>query len=461
MGNSKVLVIGLDCAGPQLVFGKLKDHLPNLASMIDGGIYGELESCHPPITIPAWTVMFTGKNPGRLGLYGFRHRKENSYTDFYIATSGFVRESTVWELAAKHGNHSCIVGVPPSYPPKPLNGCMISCFITPDASKEYTYPPTLKAEIEQLVGKYVFDVEFRTEQRRRLLAELYDMTEKHFKTIKYLMAEKPWNLFVFVEIGVDRVHHAFWKFFDPEHHKYVANSEFEDVIPEYYKLIDQQIGELLGLAGEDTAIITVSDHGVKRMKGAFCINQWLIEEGLLKLKHNPTSIVDLEKAPVDWSETKVWGWGGYYARIFLNVKGREPDGKIPPESYESFREEVADRLKGITDSEGRRMNMKVFKPEEIYPVTNGDPPDLMVYFDDLYWRSAGTIGHKTIHLPENDKGPDDAMHDMQGLFILYDKAERFGRKKLSALKIADVASTILSLLGIPIPEGLEGKSLVG
>jgi predicted AlkP superfamily phosphohydrolase/phosphomutase len=459
-GKTKVLVVGLDCAGPELVFDKFKDELPNLSAMIDNGIYGELESCHPPITIPAWAVMFTGKSPGKLGLYGFRHRKGNSYTDFYIATSHFVKEPTVWDLASKYGKKACVVGVPPSYPPKPLNGHLISCFITPDTAKEYTYPSNLKHEVEQLVGRYVFDVEFRTEEREKLLRELYDMTEKRFKVLKYLVAEKPWDLFIFVEIGVDRVHHAFWKFFDKEHHKYVAGNEFEDVIPNYYKFLDERIGELIKLAGQDAIVMVVSDHGVKRMKGAFCVNEWLAEEGLLKFKRKPDSVLDLEKTSVDWAETKVWGWGGYYARIFLNVKGREPEGVIPQESYESFRYELIDRLRNITDPEGHRMDMKVFKPEEIYPVLNGDPPDLMVYFDDLYWRSAGTVGHGTIYLPENDKGPDDAMHSMHGIFILYDEAERFSKAKVNGLRLSDVAPTILSLLGLQSPPDIEGRAVV-
>ena len=157
---------------------------------------------------------------------------------------------------------------------------------------------------------------------------------------------------------------------------------------------------------------------------------------------------------------KFWGWGGYYARIFLNVKGREIQGKIPPENYESFRDEIVDKLKNITDFEGRKMETKIFKPEKIYPVLNGDPPDLMVYFDDLYWRSAGTLGHQTVYLSENDKGPDDAVHSMDGIFILYDKLGRFKKEKIDGLKIIDVASTILKLMDIPVPKDFEGKSIM-
>ncbi|HID10402.1 MAG TPA: nucleotide pyrophosphatase, partial [Candidatus Latescibacteria bacterium] len=161
----KIFVIGLDAAPPKLVFEDFRDELPNLAEMMDHGVYGPLESCDPPITIPAWAVMTTSRNPGTLGLYGFRHRKKGSYTEFYIASSLSVREETIWDILSREGLKSCVVGVPPSYPPKPLNGLLVSCFITPDATKEYTYPPSLKREVERLVGEYMFDVKFRTEER--------------------------------------------------------------------------------------------------------------------------------------------------------------------------------------------------------------------------------------------------------------------------------------------------------
>jgi len=458
MAGRRVLVIGLDSAPPELLFRDFVGELPNIGEMLEDGIYGSMLSCHPPITIPAWTVMVTGRNPGSLGLYGFRHRKRNSYTEFYIANSYSIKEKTVWDVLSQDGKHSCVVSVPPSYPPKPLRGCLVSCFITPSAEKDYTYPAGLKVEIEQLIGRYMFDVEFRTEERRKLLKELYDMTERRFKTVSHLMGKRKWDFFMFVEIGVDRVHHAFWKFFDRTHQKYVPGNEFEDVIRDYYKFIDVKVGELLKKAGKDTVVFVVSDHGTKKMKGAFCINEWLSNEGYLSAK-TPERAVDLEEADVNWSRTKAWGWGGYYARVFLNVKGREPLGCIEPENYESEREELAEKIRGIRDPDGRRMNTKVFKPEELYPELKGDPPDLLVYFDDLYWRSAGTLGQNTIYLSENDKGPDDAVHSMYGTYIMHDPERTLGRKELTEVDILDVAPTLLKVLGYPRLEGLEGRVL--
>jgi len=453
--SKKVLVIGLDAAPPELVFKTFYEKLPNLRHLMENGIYARMTSAHPPITIPAWMVMVTSKKMGKLGLYGFRHRKPGTYNDIWIAHSLAVKEKTVWDILSEHKKQVIVIGVPPTYPPKPVNGYLISCFITPTTKKDYTYPKELKREIEELVGEYLIDVEFRTEQKDRLLKQLYEMTEKRFRVIEYLMTHKPWNFFIFVEIGVDRIQHAFWKFFDKQHHLYQPGNKYENVIKKYYQLIDEKIGKLLKFIDNDTVVIVVSDHGAKRMKGAFCINEWLIKKGYLTLKKQPEKVVSLEEAEVDWSKTKVWGWGGYHARVFFNIKGREPRGVIEPEKYQSFRKQLIEEITTIRGPNSEQWDTKVYTPEELYPRGRGDYPDLTVYFDDLSWRSAGTIGHNKLYLSENDKGPDDAVHSHHGIFILYDPNQKIG-KRIPDIDILDVAPTILKIMDIPIPSDLEG-----
>jgi predicted AlkP superfamily phosphohydrolase/phosphomutase len=307
------------------------------------------------------------------------------------------------------------------------------------------------------VGQYVFDVPFRRDDRDALLQEIYDMSRKRFRVIKYLLQNKEWDFFAFMEIGVDRIHHAFWKYFDPAHHLY-QSSPFQSVIPDYYRYLDEEIGDLLSLLPAQTSVLIVSDHGVKRMKGAFCLNEWLVTEGYLVLKTTPPHQLGLEQADVDWGRTTAWGWGGYYARIFLNVQGREPQGVIKPEDYECFRDELAQKLQQIRGPQGEEWKTRIFKPQEIYPQTKGDCPDLMVYFDDLYWRSAGTLGHNALYLPENDTGPDDAVHSEDGIFLLYNDQQNQPRE-LDAT-IYDIAPTILHLMSAPIPPLLPGESLL-
>ena len=455
--HKKLMIIGLDCATPKTLFKDFLDDCPNIKKMVAEGAYGKLRSSDPPITIPAWMVMVTGKKPGTLGIYGFRHRKENSYTDYWVANSKIINEPKIWDIISEKGLKSIILGIPPTYPVKPLNGCLVSGFIAPDTLSEFTYPPELKKEISENVGDYILDVKFRTNAKEQLLIDLYQMTKIHFNTVKYLIKTKEWNYCHFVIIGLDRLHHAFWKYYDKSHHKYEPGNMFESAIKNFYKFLDKQVGEILELIDEkNTTIMIVSDHGAKAMKGCLCVNMALEKLGLLKFKNNPKPRTRLEDAEIDWGKTYAWGWGGYYARIFLNIKGREPNGIIKPEEYEKWREKIANLLKNVKDDKGNSMDTKVFKPEELYDTIRGDAPDLMVYFDDLNWRSAGTVGYDTMYLDENDTGPDDAVHDYYGIFIIYDPKRKIS-KKLPTQNILDIAPTALNILGVDIPKDLEGK----
>ena len=285
------------------------------------------------------------------------------------------------------------------------------------------------------------------------------MTEIRFDVIKYLIKEKDWKFFMFVEIGLDRIHHAFWKYFDEEHHLYIPGNKFQKVVEDYHIYIDKKLGELLSLLDEDTAILVASDHGAKRMKGAFCFNSWLIKEGLLDPRSPVKGVKRLEDANINWGNTTAWGWGGYYARLFLNVKGREDECVINPEDYELIRDEIAERIKSIKGPMGEVWKTKVLKPDKLFQECRGNPPDLMVYLDDLNWRSAGTLGQRNLYLPENDTGPDDAVHDKYGLYIYYDPQKNFGGVE-KELNIIDIAPTVLKALDISIPEKLEGKPLI-
>jgi predicted AlkP superfamily phosphohydrolase/phosphomutase len=225
---------------------------------------------------------------------------------------------------------------------------------------------------------------------------------------------------------------------------------------DYYKYLDKEIGETFKLLDDDTLIIIVSDHGAKKMVGGICINEWLIQNGYMKLVQYPSEITPFNKLVVDWENTKVWGEGGYYGRIFMNVKGREPKGVIAQSHYEHFRNELIKKLEDLRDENGKSINTKVFKPEDIYSECNGIPPDLIVYYGNLDWRSIGSVGTKTIWASENDTGPDDANHSQYGIFIMQDSRKQHGMQR-KGVTIYDIAPTILNYMGVKAPDDMEGK----
>ncbi len=455
----KVFVVGIDCGEPSLVFERWRDRLPNLGRLMQAGTYGELTSTIPAITVPAWASMLSSKDPGQLGFYGFRNRADHSYERMTIATARAIKVPRAWNLISAAGKKVVVAGVPQTYPVEPVNGALISSFLTPSTQSQYTHPPELKAEIEGLLdGEYMFDVgQFRTENKDDLLAQIYRMAERQHTVVKHLMTSRPWDFFMHVDMGVDRMHHGFWKFFDATHPKHEPGNPYENAIRDYYVHLDAQIGERLALLDEETAVLVVSDHGAKPMVGGICFNEWLKQEGYLVLEHQPAGIVPLEKCEVDWSRTQAWGSGGYYARLFLNVKGREPEGIIEPEDYERVRDELAERIAAITDPEGKPIGSVAYKPEDIYAEVNNIAPDLIVYFGNLSWRSLGSLGTGQVHTFENDTGPDDANHAQEGLYIYYNP-QRPGEGSGPRRHLMDVAPTLLDLVGVDVPKDMRGSS---
>ena len=414
------------------------------------GVYGPLRSCEPPITVPAWSVMLSGKDPGQLGIYGFRNRADYSYERMQIATSLAVTHPRVWDILGEQGFRSVVVGVPQTYPVRPINGWLVSSFLTPPTARQWTYPASLAQEITQVLGgePYEFDVmDFRTEDKDRLLADIYRMTEKRFQVIHHLL-DKPWDFFMFVEIGVDRIHHGLWKYMDPRHPKHMPANPYQDAIRSYYRYLDGEIGRLLDRLDGNTRVLVVSDHGAQPMMGGFAINEWLIREGYLVLKEYPDRPTPFIKAEVDWSRTVAWGSGGYYARVHLNVQGREPQGIVSPAEYERVREELRAKLEATVDHLGRPLGTVVRTPEEIYREVRNIPPDLLVYLGNLAWRSVGSVGLGRVHTFENDTGPDDANHDWDGIFIAWDPREPWGGKKVEGLHIQEIAGMILEWIGV-------------
>jgi predicted AlkP superfamily phosphohydrolase/phosphomutase len=457
--SGKVAVIGLDCADPGLVFDSWLDELPNLRELVRAGTWGPLRSVDPPITVPAWSCMLSGSDPGELGIYGFRNRADYGYDSLTVADSRALRVDRVWDRLGRAGKHVVVVGVPQTSPPFPVNGELVSCFLTSDTRRDaYTYPAELGAEIESLVGAYRVDVrDFRSDDRDRILSEVYAMTEQHFAVSRHLLDTRPWDFFMMVEIGLDRMHHAFWRFLDPAHPRYEPDHRYRDVIRSYYAYLDDEIGELLERFDDDTAVMVVSDHGARPMEGAICVNEWLMQEGYLVLAEPVEGPTPFRDAAVDWTRTRAWGEGGYYCRLCLNVRGREPEGIVEPDDYARLRDELAERLERLPGADGQQIGTRAFRPEELWRERRAIPPDLVVYFGDLGWRSNGSLGHGRHWTLDNDTGPDDANHDRDGIFVL--AAPGVPAERRDDLAIYDVAPTILGLAGMAPDARMRGREL--
>lgn len=458
----KVFFLGIDSAVPDLVLDRWRDDLPNLRFLAGNGISGELESSFPAITVPAWSSMLSGKDPGELGIYGFRNRADHSYDNMFIATSGSVREKRIWDYLSEAGRQSIIIGVPQTYPVKPLRGSLVSGFMTPDIQSKFTFPSSLKDEVLQIVPDYDFDVHnFRTDRKDWLLDQLTTMMERRYQLVDHLLREKPWDFFMLMEIGIDRLQHGFWSYFDPEHRHHTPGNPYENAIHDAYVRMDEKLGQWMNILDKDTILITASDHGAKRMDGGICINEWLWKNGYLAFKKDPPqgTLTRFEDLEVNWEKTAAWGSGGYYGRVFLNIRDREPQGTIAADQVERVRSDLAEKIRAIPDDQGKPLQTIISFPEDRYHEVHGVAPDLMIYFGSLHWRSVGTLGHGSFTTLENDTGPDDCNHGEMGIALVYDPLEKKRSGVLKNAQLMDLTPTLLQVFGLDVPPAVHGTPL--
>ena len=450
------MVVGLDCAAPELVFDRYRDAMPFLAGLMARGTWGPMRSSEPPITVPAWTCMVSGRDAGELGLYGFRNRIPRE-TELGLASGRDVRVKRVWDWLGDHGYRVAPLFVPLTSPPTPVRGQMVSGFMHPGGDGPWCFPPGLGEDLEHRFGPYEADVEdFRSDDLDRIYRDIVSMTDQHFDIARFIWSDRKPDFMMMVEIGLDRFHHAFWRHIDPEHPRHEPGNAYEHLGREYYARLDRQIGQLCNPLDDDSVVLVVSDHGARAMHGGFCINEWLIARGYLALRKAPERAGPLNHDDIDWRRTKVWAEGGYYARIFFNVAGREPNGIVPASDVGVLRASVRKALQTLCDDDGARIPVQIRDPQEYYRQARGFPPDLMVYFDDLKLRAIGSVGTGRTVVTENDTGPDTCNHAWNGIFVM-SGGDAPTRGRIEGAEIYDITPTILGLFGVPRPPDILGR----
>ena len=182
MTAMKVMIIGLDCAEPSLVLERWRDELPTLGGLMERGALRAADLGRAA-DHRAGVVVHDGEphagRPRHLRLP--QPRRPLATTGSSSRTATHVKAPRLWDLATRNGKPSIVLGVPGTYPPRPLNGVMVTCFLTPSIESQYTYPPLLAREVEQVVGEYLFDcTNFRTDDKDDLLRQVYEMTDRRF-----------------------------------------------------------------------------------------------------------------------------------------------------------------------------------------------------------------------------------------------------------------------------------------
>ncbi len=391
--------------------------------------------------------------------------------------------------------------MPVTYPPQPHNGITIAGMLTPGEDAAYTYPPELKARLQQAIGAYRANPYAAITQSKAFLREALYWVKQRERANRWLWEQERWDLFVSVIQAPDPIQHYFWTFLQPDHPDYHAPgaAEFRELALAVFREIDEIIGQRLALLDEDTTLLIMSDHGAGEATHWFHLNRWLSENGWLAL-HAPAVRKGLARvgvdqarllnllrrldrfglrgrvnnlararlrdrldrmiAPeIDWTRTVAYAGSPSSESIYLNVAGREPHGIVQPGAeYERLREEIAQALRALRGPDGGPVVEAVYPREALYHGRFLErAPDLILAFGDRpYLVSEGLSGTALFQaIPfEAARG----RHRPHGILLIYGRGVETPGPRAEA-EIIDLAPTILHLLGLPVPAEMDGRVL--
>jgi len=485
--------------------------LPHLGALMARGSWGPLRSTIPAATFPAWTSLVTGVGPGRHGVFDFSERVPGTYRVRFVNGS-WRRVPALWNRLDAAGRRAAIVTVPATYPPEPIAGVMVSGFDSPLATAidgSFVHPRDLYRDIARVVGRVPFadfqEVATGPGWHATALERLLDGVRRRTALVRMLLARERWDAVMVVYGESDTVAHHFWRFHDagsPRH----AVSPFADAIRRVYEALDAAVGELVDAAPADAAIAVVSDHGSGGASDRVVhLNRHLAGCGLLAfatpsraarlagaarraalravphpllgtaVRRLPAAASRLESAHrfagIDWARTTAFSEElDYHPSVWLNVRGRDPEGTVAAADYDATAARVAGALADWRDADGRAVVRRVWRRDELYrgPWVHR-APDLILELEpvDGYTpcclRSAGP-GPALRRLAPSEHGGGkgagmNGSHRRDGVVVLAGAGVRTGGQ-LPPADVVDVLPTLLALAALPVPDGLDGRPLV-
>jgi predicted AlkP superfamily phosphohydrolase/phosphomutase len=502
VNSRKVLIIGLDGATFDLMRPWMaQGDLPNLARMAREGSHGELTSTIHPITGAAWPSFMTGVQQGKHSVYDFIRRTPNGY-NFVLTNADDIAAPTVFDLVSQHGRHVIALNVPVTFPPRAVNGIMVSGLFAQPAPA-IAYPRSVYRDLVRILGEYVIMPSYNRWAGRPLddyVAQLHSMSDQHLRAMQYLLQTAPWDLACVVFTATDLAQHAFWKFMEE------GDPQYGGVIREVYRQLDRHIGALQSQVGAETLTIIMSDHGAGPLESFVQLNRWLSDEGFLRFlpQHAgwrarlvraawtgwrrvlPPRLIGNVRARVgarynamrdrmesalfatriDWPRTRAYALGAC-GNVYVNLAGREPQGAVQPGvEYEHVCAEIRERLLALKDPlTGQLLVADVLPRDQVYHGAYIDQaPDLVVCWRDYrYWGrgrydfDGPDVFHRQRKWDFSDL-PLTATHRMNGIFLA-SGTDIQPQSEPARARIIDIAPTILSVLGIPVPADMDGRVL--
>jgi predicted AlkP superfamily phosphohydrolase/phosphomutase len=474
----RLLIIGLDAGTFDLLDPLVESgDMPNLGAIFEAGARTELLSTFPPTTSPAWPALVTGLGPGKLGFFGLLNRRPGSQYDFTVARNTFDARA-LWSLAGHGGVAAVACGVPATFPPaESPNATIVTGMLTPNG-----HPRTVPASLEADLAREGLVIDW---EELRDLAGSVALPDDEARLALHLLDTVDWRVFMTVFRSSDGIFHTHPA--EPDAHR------------EMFRRIDAAVGSMRARLDDQDTVMLVSDHGMTRLAEVVHVNSLFWREGLLARRPVETTVEDralglaerlkrspllenpivknaltrrvaealrqrrasrtldfgregrrqprLSEALIDWSATACFFVDlGYGSGVYLNLRGREPFGTIDPADYEAERTRVAALLEA---QEG----LVVRRREDVYtgPFVER-APDLLV----TTTREELGLSGRLLDTPVRTRVDVPYFHHTRrGIWVVAGPDVVSGHHDRAA-EIVDVCPTALHLLGLAVPDDLDG-----
>ena len=494
----QTVLVGLDAACLPIL-NRLSDSgvIPTIDRLMSDGYTDALASQLPPWTPSAWPSLYTGVNPGKHGVFGFL--TFDGY-DWNVVDRTDVEEFAIWELLDQQGYRSVVVNVPVTHPAREIDGAVVPGYVAPEN------PDCVPADALSAVDDYrIYPRTGDGTSREQELADYEELVHSRGTVFRDLV-ETHDPQFGFLQFQqTDTVFHE--------------RPDDWEAVERVYAAVDDEISAVLEECDPRNVLI-VSDHGMGEYEGyEFRVNDYLRETGHVATKRGgegmpswdsiarnklrdgeeaerpdrrlieravagaaklgftsqrierllgtlqladpvadamPTDVIRAGTEQVDFPNSTAYMRSRIELGIRINVAGRDPDGTVTPDEYETVRESLMSSLADLTTPDGSRVFEAVRPREAVYDGPHVEAaPDIVLVPDGFDHFLSGTLRDERFGAPSepwNHKpsgvivaaGPDFEPDAMAGK----------GRPQLF-----DVAPTVLSTLGVPPSDRMDGHVL--
>ncbi|KAB1197032.1 MULTISPECIES: alkaline phosphatase family protein [Haloferax] len=436
--HPRVAFIGIDGV-PFSLLSEHPEEFPNFAALADDGSGGAIDSIVPPESSACWPALTTGVNPGETGVYGFQDREVGSY-DTYVPMGRDVQATRLWDRVTDAGRKATVMNVPVTFPPQRNVQRMVSGFLSPGVDKA-AYPDEFRDHLESM--GYKIDVNAKLghdDDKTAFMEDAHETLDKRYEAFVHYLEKDDWDLFFGVFMTTDRVNHFLFE-------DYERDGPNKDAFVEFYRKVDEYIGNIRDLLPEDVTLVVASDHGFTSLDYEVHCNTWLEQEGWLSYDADDhDSLSDIA------SESKAYSL--IPGRFFINLEGREPRGSVSEDEYEEVRAELKAKLEALEGPNGKKVAERVVVKEEAFRGDHDDiAPDLVVIPNHGFDLKSGFKGHDDVF----GTGPRNGMHSFDNASLYIDDPEA----EIEDADLYDIAPTILELMEVDFTRTeLDGATLV-